>query len=65
MTERPYTDVAVIMRCERIDNRWQLRRGGAQGQTQDLGAPGSPAEAQSEGRAEAENQTETPKVDKP
>ena len=23
MTERPYTDVAVIMRCERIDNRWQ------------------------------------------
>ena len=23
MTERPYTDVAVIMRCEHIDNRWQ------------------------------------------
>ena len=23
MTERPHTDVAVIMRCERIDNRWQ------------------------------------------
>jgi hypothetical protein len=23
MTERPYTDVAVIMRRERIDNRWQ------------------------------------------
>ena len=23
MTERPRTDVAVIMRCERIDNRWQ------------------------------------------
>lgn len=23
MTERPFTDVAVIMRCERIDNRWQ------------------------------------------
>ena len=22
MTERPRTDVAVIMRCERIDNRW-------------------------------------------
>ncbi len=21
--ERPYTDVAVIMRCEHIDNRWQ------------------------------------------
>ena len=23
MTERPHTDVAVIMRCEHIDNRWQ------------------------------------------
>lgn len=23
MTERPFTDVAVLMRCERIDNRWQ------------------------------------------
>ena len=23
MTERPYTDVAVIMRRERLDNRWQ------------------------------------------
>ena len=23
MTERPYTDVAVIMRCEHINNRWQ------------------------------------------
>ena len=23
MTERPYTDVAVIMLRERIDNRWQ------------------------------------------
>ena len=23
MTERPFTDVAVIMRCERIANRWQ------------------------------------------
>ena len=26
MTERPYTDVAVIMRCEHLDNRWQPMR---------------------------------------
>ncbi|MCW5220027.1 DUF3305 domain-containing protein [Verminephrobacter aporrectodeae subsp. tuberculatae] len=26
MTERPHTDVAVIMRCERIDHRWQVWR---------------------------------------
>ena len=57
--------IPLRMFSNKTITRWQLRRGGAQGQTQDLGAPGSPAEAQTEGQAEAEKQTGTLKVDKP
>ena len=57
--------IPLRMFSNKTITRWQLRRGWAQAQTQDLGAQGSPAEAQTEGQAEAENQTGTPKVDKP